>query len=182
MALAMHNYLDTNGTFPPAAHTDKDGKPLLSWRVLILPYLEQSQLYNDFKLDEPWDGPNNKKLLERMPKVFAVGDKPGANTYYRVFLGKGAAFEGAKGLKIADFTDGTSNTFLIVEAETPVPWTKPDELEFDAKKELPKLGGVDKENFYAAFADGSVKSFPKTIDKDKLKAYITRNGGEVIKE
>jgi Protein of unknown function (DUF1559) len=182
LALAMHNYASTYGTFPPAAQTDKDGKALLSWRVLILPYIEEDRLYNEFKLNEPWDGPNNKKLIERMPKVFAVGDKAGSNTYYRVFHGKGAAFEGAKGLKIADFTDGTSNTLLIVEADTPVPWTKPDELEFDAKKDLPKLGGLDKDNFYAAFADGSVKKLPKTIDKDKLKAYITRNGGEEIKE
>ena len=181
LALAMHNYSENNGTFPPAFHTDKDGKPLLSWRVMILPYIEGAELYNEFKLNEPWDGPNNKKLLERMPKVFAVGDKTGSNTYYRVFHGKGAAFEGAKGMKIADFTDGTSNTFLIVEADTPVPWTKPEELEFDAKKELPKLG-IDKDNFYAVFADGLVKSFPKTLDKDKLKAYITRNGGEVIKD
>ncbi len=182
LALAMHNYNSTYGTFPPAAHTDKDGKPLLSWRVMILPYIEGAELYKEFKLDEPWDGPNNKKLLERMPKVFGVGDKAGSNTYYRVFHGKGAAFEGAKGIKPEDFTDGTSNTFLIVEAETPVPWSKPEELEFDAKKALPKLGGLDKENFLAAIADGSVKSFPKTIDKDKLKAYITRNGGEVIEE
>jgi hypothetical protein len=182
LVLAMHAYHDQNGSLPPAFHTDKDGKALLSWRVLILPFIEEAQLYNEFKLNEPWDGPNNKKLIERMPKVFAVGDKTGSNTYYRVFHGKGAAFEGAKGVKLTDFTDGTSNTFLIVEADTPVPWTKPDELEFDAKKDLPKLGGLDKEKFYAAFADGRVKQFSKTIEKDLLKAYITRNGGEVIKE
>ena len=182
LALAMHNYQDTYGSFPPAAHTDKAGKPLLSWRVLILPYIEEAELYKEFKLDEPWDGPNNKKLLDRMPKVFAAGDKAGSNTYYRVFHGKGAAFEGAKGTKIGDFTDGTSNTILIVEADTPVPWSKPEELAFDAKKDLPKVGGLDKDNFFAVFADGAVRSFPKTIDKDKLKAYITRNGGEVIED
>src|SRR5262249_51556565 len=82
MALAMHNYHDVNGKFPPAAICDKQGKPLLSWRVAILPYVEQDNLYKQFKLDEPWDSEHNKKLIAQMPKVYALprDPKPGEKT------------------------------------------------------------------------------------------------------
>jgi hypothetical protein len=188
MAIAMHNYHDTMGSLPPAAISDKDGKPLLSWRVAILPYVEHDALYRSFKLDEPWDSEHNKKLLDQMPPVYRMPRADGADpnekvttTHYRVFHGKGAIFEGAKGTTLADITDGTSNTILIVEATDAVPWTKPDELPFDPKKDLPKLGLKNAEKFNAGFADGSVHVLSKKIDKDTLKALITRNGGEVVK-
>ena len=147
MVLAMHNYHDTMGSFPAAAIADKNDKALLSWRVAILPYVEQQELYNRFRLDEPWDSDHNKKLLENMPKIYQVpaldgkaAEKPNT-THYRVFHGKRAAFEGTKGMKLpADFPDGTSNTILIVEAEDAVPWTKPDELPFDPKKRPSQAG------------------------------------------
>jgi hypothetical protein len=187
MAVAMHNYADTMGNFPPAAITDKDGKPLLSWRVAILPYVEQNNLYQQFHLDEPWDSDHNKKLLENMPKIYVVptadgkeADEKQTKTHYRVFHGKGAAFEGTTGIKFADITDGTSNTILIVEAEDAVPWTKPDELPFDPKKDPPKVGLKGAEKFNAAFADGAVHTMSKKIDKDTLKGLITRNGGENV--
>jgi hypothetical protein len=183
MALAMHNYADTNGALPAAA-ISKGGKPLLSWRVAILPYIEQDNLYQQFNLEEPWDSDHNKKLLEQMPRTYMVPSeaqdpkaKP-TKTHYRVFHGKGTVFEGDKGVTFADITDGTSNTILIVEAAEAVPWTKPDELPFDPKKDLPKLGLKGAETFNAAFADGAVHTLKKDIDKDKLKALITRNGGE----
>jgi hypothetical protein len=186
MTLAMHNYHDTMGKLPAAAIVDKDDKPLLSWRVAILPYVEQTQLYDKFHLDEPWDSEHNKKLIENMPKIYEMPaadgkapEKPNT-THYRVFHGKGAAFEGTTGNNLAAFTDGTSNTILIVEAEDAVPWTKPDELPFDPKKDLPKLGLKGAEKFYAGFADGSVHRLGKKIDKDVLKALITRNGGENV--
>jgi hypothetical protein len=189
MVLAMHNYMDAMGAFPTAAIYDKNEKPLLSWRVAILPYIEQEDLYKEFHLDEPWDSAHNKKLLDKMPKIYMVPaqaekadkEKP-TKTHYRVFHGKGAAFEGTTGLKIGDFTDGTSNTIMVVEAEEAVPWTKPDELTFDPKKDPPKVGLKDAEKFNAGFADGSVRTLDKKIDKETLKAYITRNGGEVINE
>jgi RNA polymerase sigma factor (sigma-70 family) len=176
--LAMHNYHDANGVLPAAAIVDKNGKPLLSWRVNLLPYVEQDALYRAFKLDEPWDSEHNKKLMARMPKVF--GDK-GTKTHYRIFVGEGAGFESKKSLKFADFTDGTSNTLLIVEAADPVEWTRPEEFEYAEKKPLPKLGGTPFENgFHIGMADGSVRFMSTTATEKTIRAIITRNGGEVL--
>ena len=170
--------------FPPATIRSKDGKPLLSWRVAALPYLEQNDLYNRFHLDEPWDSPHNKALLKEMPEVYAPvlpTDEPRVSTYYQVFTGPGALFENEKGIGFNDIKDGTSNTLLVVEAGTPVPWTKPEDIEFDKKKPLPKLGRQFDDGFYGALADGSVRFFGKnTTDKNFLRPLITCNGGEII--
>jgi hypothetical protein len=183
IGLAMHNYLDQNGAFPAHAIYDKDGKPGLSWRVQLLPYLDQKELYDQFKLNEPWDSAHNKKLIEKMPAVFRapnnLAKKPGG-TFIQGFFGKGAFFEGKTGVRIADITDGTSNTIMVVEGGKEVPWTKPEDINFDADKKLPKLGGVFPEGFNAGFADGSVRFMSKSIKEETLKMYITRNGGEVI--
>jgi hypothetical protein len=183
IALAMHNYHATHGHFPPQAITGKDDKPLLSWRVAILPYLEQDNLYRTFRLNEPWDSAHNKALLKQLPPVYAplgAGKKEPGMTYYQGFTGKHALFDGLKGPRLTEITDGTSNTLLIVEAAEPVPWTKPDDLPFDVKKPLPKLGGLFAEGFQAAFCDGSVRFLPKTIKEATLRALITRDGGEVV--
>jgi RNA polymerase sigma factor (sigma-70 family) len=178
MVLAMHNYLEQNKEFPAAAIVDKNGKPLLSWRVAILPYIDQDALYKEFKLDEPWDSETNKKAMAQMPRVY--GEK-GTKTHYRVFTGKGTMFEGTKGVKISDVTDGTSNTAMIFEAADAVEWTKPEEFEYDAKTPLPKLGGVPYENgFLVGFADGSVRFISTKAKEATIRAIITRNGGEVI--
>src|SRR5436309_15555748 len=120
MALAMHHYHGEKGALPPAAVLGRDGKPLLSWRVLILPYIEQEDRYKEFRLDQPWDSPHNIQLLPRMPKLYAPFDGSPTpqphTTYYQVFVGPRTAFEGPRGLNFADFKDGTSNTLLIVEA------------------------------------------------------------------
>jgi hypothetical protein len=184
IALAMHNYHDTNNAFPPAAVCDKKGKPQLSWRVLILPYIEQDQLYKQFKLDEPWDSEHNKKLLAKMPKVYALPGKtkPGeTDTYYRVFVGNDAGFDWVMGGKITGISDGTSNTIMVVTAAEAVPWTKPDELEFDPEKDMTKLiGMIVNGKAQVAMFDGSVRTLNKLPSKETLHALITRNGGEVI--
>jgi prepilin-type processing-associated H-X9-DG protein len=184
LGLAMHNYHDANGALFPSYLVDKKGKPTLSWRVLALPYVEQENLYKKFKLDEPWDSEHNLKVYKDnpMPQVYLnTGDKAeDKTTRYRVFTGNGAGFDATGRLKITDMADGTSNTIAIVTAATAVPWTKPDELEFDPEKEVVKLLHFKGDRCNVAFFDGSVRSLsPKTTDIT-LKAAITRAGGEVF--
>ncbi|HMF11240.1 MAG TPA: DUF1559 domain-containing protein, partial [Gemmataceae bacterium] len=185
VGLAMHNYHDAMGTFPAVASFAKNNKPLLSWRVHLLPYLEQDALYREFHLDEPWDSEHNKKLIARMPAVYVCpgGRKPEGKTNFLAPVHKGTAFTGeAKGLRIAQFTDGLSNTILLVEAndEHAVTWTKPDDLPYDPNLPAKGLGGHFEGGFLAAFADGSVHHLRDTIAKNKLQALFTRDGGEVV--
>jgi hypothetical protein len=161
LVLAMHNYNDTYRRLPAAAIYNKDGKtPLLSWRVALLPFVEQGDLYNQFKLDEPWDSPHNIRLLPQMPKLYAPvrGDAPPNHTHYQVFTGPNTPFRGSVPPRIpVTFLDGTSNTFLIVEADDAVPWTKPADLAVTPNGPLPRLGGLWGNGFLAALADGSVR-------------------------
>lgn len=187
MALAMHNYQEAEKTLPPAAIYDQQGQPLLSWRVLILPYIEQQMLYKEFHLEEPWDSPHNLRLLPRMPQLYtpsyrARNAKP-HSTPYQVFVGGGAAFEGKHGLRLPDdFPDGTANTLLIVEATELVPWTKPADMSFDRKRPLPALGWTPSQGFNAALADGSVRMIGilRRPSETTLRAAITRNSGDTL--
>jgi hypothetical protein len=183
IGLAFHNYHDQHGSLPPAAVYDKDGKALLSWRVLILPYIGQDELYKEFRLNEPWDSDHNKKLLAKIPPIYVMPSAKASavgGTYYQGFLGKTAAFEGKRGLRFADFTDGLSNTILIAESAADVPWTKPADLPFDPDGKLPKLGGTSAGGFHALFGDGSVRFMKDTIKPEILKLLIMRNDGMVI--
>jgi hypothetical protein len=179
IGLAFHTFHDANNAFPAAAMPAKGGKPLLSWRVAILPYVEDQQLFQEFKQDEPWDSPHNKKLLPRMPKLYVdprfqrVQDKPQV-TYYRGFVGDGGVLGERDGASLGPITNanGASNTFLIVEAGEPVEWTKPEELVFDVQKPLPPFGGPRREEFVALFCDGHVQRIPQKTDEKKLRMAI----------
>jgi hypothetical protein len=183
VAMAMSNYEAEHGRLPPAVVYGEDGKPLHSWRVLLLPYLDQEALYKEFWLDEPWDSPHNIQLLPQMPQTYAApgrkaGKMPQYHTVVHVFVGKGTAFEGREGLKIAkDFPDGISNTILLVEAGIPVPWTKPEELPYDADRPLPNLQPIFKNGFRVAFVDGSTRWARKNIDEEAFRKAIVRNDG-----
>jgi hypothetical protein len=186
LALAMYSYQDDHGQLPPAVVYGADGEPLYSWRVLLLPYISQEKLYNKFKLNEAWDSPHNYELLYEMPGTYAPppgkrSKAPAYHTFCKVFVGKGAAFEGQKGLRLsADFPDGISNTILIAEAGEPVPWTKPQDLPYDPDQPLPDLRGLFKDSFRAGMADGSMRWLKWDLSEATLRALITRNGDDKV--
>jgi Protein of unknown function (DUF1559) len=194
LALAFHSYAGTHDRLPGPAILSPQGQPLLSWRVAILPFIEQDQLYRRFRLDESWDSPHNLTLLPLMPFTFRpypdVQAEPNT-TLFQAFVGPGTALERA-GLRLPqDFLDGTSNTILLVEASVGVLWTKPEDIVYDPHGPLPPLGKVYRNDrvlfpveqptsFRAAMADGSSRSIPKTISEATLRAAITRNGGDKL--
>ncbi|GDY10355.1 hypothetical protein LBMAG52_38430 [Planctomycetia bacterium] len=186
IGLAFHSFHDVYRHFPAAASVDAEGKKLLSWRVHVLPFVDQNPLYQQFHLDEPWDSDHNKKLIEKIPQVYVSPNhedlaKQG-KTVYLVPTGKGAAFEGDAGRDIREFTDGTSNTIVAVEAhaDAAVIWTKPDDLVLDFKNLLKGLKSARVDGFHALFADGSVRFISDAIDVNTLKALFTRAGKEPI--
>jgi hypothetical protein len=180
IGLAVHNYHDANGHLPDDIR-GKDGKPQLSWRVAILPYVEQEALYKEFKLDEPWDSNHNKKLLPKMPPVY-VGRGPGAGGGKTPFLrpaGEGTLFPPDKKLKLTDITDGTSNTILAVEAaDAAVEWSRPADLAVDPKQPLKGLARKDGEPFLALFADGSVRAVQPNVDPAELVRAFNPSDGQ----
>jgi hypothetical protein len=180
LVLAMHNYHDVHHHFPPAVVMGPDGKTPHSWRVELLPFLDEKRLYDQYRLHEPWDSPHNKLVLAQMPDVFRspFADEKSTNSWYFALVGRGTIFEGKKGIPIRDITDGTSNTLMFVEAKRDVPWTKPADIPFDPDKPVPKFGGLVKGHFTAACADGSCQIFHfDSFHGDDLKWAIMRNDG-----
>ncbi|MGA2034679.1 MAG: DUF1559 domain-containing protein [Thermoguttaceae bacterium] len=185
IGLALQNDLSTRGTFTARANFDKQGKPLLSWRVHMLPYIEEGPLYKQFHLDEPWDSEHNKTLIPLMPKLYAnpsVPPRPGM-AHYLAVCGKGLMFEGEKGRRPMDIRDGTSNTIMVVEADDDhaVIWTKPEDWQFDPQHPLAGLGRAHPNGFNVLFADGSVRLIARSVDPKTFEAMLTIAGGEVIR-
>jgi hypothetical protein len=183
LGVAIFNYSAGCNSLPLAGRP-KALHPGLSWRVAILPFIEEELLYSQFRLDEPWDSPHNKQLLVQMPKVFVVpeaGDPPGM-TRYRVFVGKGTAFEklllnvrGPGEEPHAQNISDLAKKVLIIESADPVPWTKPDELVYDPNGPLPRLstatGGPR-----AAMGDSSVRTLDPNTPDDELRKLIAGDG------
>ncbi len=184
LGLAMQMYHDAMGKFPATSWSSKPGQTGLSWRVALLPYIEQGALYNQFKHDEPWDSENNKKLIPLMPKLFAspqAAAEPG-KTYYKVFVGGGAIFDRdpSKIRRLATIPDGTSNTILIAEGGDPVIWTKPDDFEFDPKKPLPNIWLPNKPGINVVLADGAVRFINRSMSEQTLKLAIQADDGQPL--
>jgi RNA polymerase sigma factor (sigma-70 family) len=179
--LAFHSYHDQHKCFPRDI-TDNGGRLLLSWRVHLLPYLEQGALYKQFRLDESWDSENNKKLLAKMPAVFRTGTEPkdGTKTYYQGFVGPGTVFEPGERLTFTGITDGTSNTIGVIEAGPATEWTKPGGIPYDPKKPFPKLVGPFSNVRIVALMDGSVAAFKPDLKDDVLRKFVERADGEVV--
>lgn len=188
IALAMHNYADRNKAFPSQANYDAQGQPLLSWRVHILPYLEQGALYQRFHLDEPWDSEHNRKLIAEMPAVYMDPDSAlkhmvsAGKTTYVFPVGKGTLHEGPEPKTFKDVIDGTSNTIMLVEVapENAVIWTKPDDWEVDFADPWKGLHRSDRDWFTAGFWDGHVSIIPQSFSVKGLSGLLTPAGGEIV--
>jgi hypothetical protein len=170
--LEGYSRFEGKGRMVPQAICDRDGKPLLSWRVAILPYIEQVTLYKRFKLDEPWDSPQNIQLLPDMPHQYESPKKnnKSGETYYQAFTGEGTAFP-APGKEPPLFED-CADRLLVVEAENGVPWTKPEDLPYDPLKPLPPLGGVFGEGqYFGVFGNKSARWFSHPPE-ELLHAHI----------
>jgi hypothetical protein len=186
IGLAMHNYYSAYGRFPPAVVLGPDGKTPHSWRIALLPFLEENVLYNQYRLDEPWDSEHNKKLLSQMPDVFRHPQDAAGSTSaaYYLLTGPAALFSAQPGApreggpSIAAIQDGTSNTLMAVEAKRNIPWTKPEDIPYDASQALPKFGGYQEAGWMAAFADASCRLIPKTVEDRTVRAMITPSGLE----
>jgi hypothetical protein len=194
IAIAFQKYKEKNGQFPPPAIYAKDGTPLLSWRVALLPYLGEEELYQQFKLEEPWYSKHNGLLLTKIPKVYGGTEShlPG-RTPFRMILGPGAVYEGSQGVQPADLKDRASQALVVVEnvrLSNAVAWTRPEGYRFRTEWPLPKMTLSERDKgFYALFADGKVRFLPDTISKQTFRAMILKNGpkleekdlGEVVK-
>ncbi|MEI8380118.1 MAG: DUF1559 domain-containing protein [Planctomycetota bacterium] len=180
-ALGFHNYHETYLKFPGAG-ISADGKSGLSWRVHILPMIGEAVLYQQFNLDEPWDSETNKKLIEKMPKIFEVKEADQGKTSFHLLTGPGAPFADDATPSIAQFTDGTSSTLLVVEAaaDTAEIWTKPGGLDFDPKNPIKALGTLLENEFIAVMADGSARAISKSINPETLRRLIQHQDGEAI--
>lgn len=185
IGLAMQNHADVHKEFPAAANYDKQGKPLLSWRVHVLPYIEQQELYKSFKLDEPWDSPNNKALIARMPATYRNPnlDESVANegkTNYLAVVGEQAMIQPKKGTTFGDIKDGTSNTISVVEAaaDRAVIWTKPDDWSPDEQNPMAGLVGFRPGIIMVLFGDGHTDAIPVSTAASSFKAMLTRSAGD----
>ncbi len=183
LGVAAHGYLSANSKLPTAATMSADGKPLLSWRVALLPFLGQKELYDQFKLDEPWDSEHNKTLVQNMPAVYAVpGVSEPGKTALLAPIGEGAVFAHKEGATLAMASDGPSNTILLVQAnpDRAVVWTAPDDLKFDPAKPTDGLDSAYPGVFMALWLDGQVHSIALNTAKATSAALFTYAGGETV--
>jgi len=182
---ALLEYHRRFGQFPPAArYVDREGKPLLSWRVALLPFLGKDDFHREFHLGEPWDSPHNRKLARRIPKVFQTpGGPPGELTCYLAAVGSGTAFSPLQGVPQAMISDGPGNTLVVVEAdpERAVVWTRPEEWQYIPAQPNDGLGRLRGDFFLGLAADGSVHRVPLATPADVLRAAFSARGGEPFK-
>lgn len=202
IALALHNYHDVYKTFPPAFVTNSGGKPVHSWRVLILPFLDQERLYKNYNFDEPWDGPINRALLTSTPSYYQCPSRldrsPNAAAYtdYFAVIGPSAAWTGSTGRKRSDFKDLPSWTVLLVEiAGQKIAWTEPRDFTVDEVLKLVESrdeaieGGHRSEGVFGdapsfvrhiAFANGSAQCVSTRLSRDVWSHLLTIDDGVAV--
>jgi prepilin-type processing-associated H-X9-DG protein len=188
--LALHNYHETYDTLPPAYIADANGKPVHSWRMLIMPFMEQSGIFNQYNFNEPWNGPNNIKLVDCMPSNLTCPSRSSSSptlTSYVVVTGPKTMFPGATSVKFADVTDGLSNTLMVVEvANVNIPWTAPWDLDVRTMsfqindRKRPAISSKHPGGANVVFGDASTRFLRESISPGNLRALITISGGEQI--
>jgi hypothetical protein len=190
VGLATHNYESAYGVFPRPYQDEqfgRDWKPnqdfsnKLSWRVTILPYLEQEVVYRQFKLNEPWDSGTNRPLADKPIGQYTDAETPtDPTTRLRVFYDNQAFFDSRGQSRMSSITDGLSNTIMYVEGGDKVTWSRFQEYKYDPKAPLPPLGKPNKPTFWVVMGDGSIRSLRKDMSETNLRAMITAQGGEVV--
>jgi len=188
IGLSLHNYHEAWGAFPPAYIADENGRPMHSWRVLLLPFLEQQDLYDQYDFNEPWDSPHNSQLAEQGSRFYGCLTRKRATgssdvtTDYVAIVGPGAAFEEDVSRPIADFKDGPGDTVMVVElGASDIHWMEPRDVE--VRNVLPKPAAEHHgDGTHILFVDGRVRFLPSDIDPELLRALITIDGGEEIPE
>ena len=188
IALAMTNYHADYGCFPPAYVADENGRPMHSWRVLLLPYLDMAAMHRQYDFDEPWNGPNNSKLGKFVPAFFRCpvdDDDDTFDTSYVVVVGPETLFPGTGCTKQDDVTDGLDQTIVLVEmADSGIHWMEPRDLhvsQMTPSFNEPPGRGISSHHgdvVVVSFANGRVESLPKNLDSKFVRAYLTINGGE----
>ena len=178
ISIGMHNHASSTGRLPVADQN-------LAWRVHILPYIEQDNLYRQFDRNAAWNAGKNSTLGDTFIKTYQspLDDPPTAQTHYRVFTGEGSVFDPEnlrRGLQ-GGIADGTSNTLLVIDTAETVPWPAPKEVLLQKGGQFPEFGHPKRSHILIAMCDGSVRSVEKkAMDAAKIRAMATANGGEAI--
>ena len=189
IVLAMHNYNAMHGTFPPAYIPDENGQPMHSWRVLLLPYLERNDIYQQYDFDQPWDSPHNKQVVASIElSIFTCpsGDNIGGTTSYMVVTGQGTMFEGSKACSLANINDGSSYTIMIVEVPSSGRhWAEPVDISADELIEQFEEGTISQAGNHpgginVGFADGSGRFLSGSMSSDGVKAITTKNANDQV--
>jgi hypothetical protein len=186
IGLGVHNYHDSHGQIPPPFIAPANGPALadperrLSWRVGILPYVEQDNLFRAINKSEGWDSPANQPFSNAPLAVFSDPGEISNQTRYRGFVGRGTMFDPGTKVTLANVSDGLSNTLLAIEAADTVPWAQFKELNFTPNASLPLFGRPGESTFLVLMADGSTKILQKSVNPAALQGAITRSGGEAV--
>jgi hypothetical protein len=186
LVLATVQFEVKYGGLPPAASYDDQGRPLLSWRVHLLPFLGENLLYDRFRLDEPWDSPHNRRLVSEMPAVYqsrGLASRAAGRTGYLAPIGPTCMFFGRSGLSYKDVPDGTSKTILYVEAipDRAVIWTKPEDWQVDLAKPLEVLNWPGELGFIYGRVDGSGHRQTLPMEEERMRRLLQRNDGQLVK-
>ena len=190
LQLAFLNYHDTYGSFPPAYIADKEGRPMHSWRVLILPYLGEKRLYEAYDFSKPWNAPENSSLQGRIPGVYVspASTKAGVvgESSYMLITGPRTLFPPARPVARNAIGDGAENTLLVVETNNAtLPWVDPSDLDVTILPAsiglLGGIGGSHAGGATVAFADGEARWLPSDTTKSVIDGLITPNGGEAVR-